>query len=133
MDAFHVARSNFIDAFGEVEAAICKRLINFDKDPGNQQLGQKIAMLREMKASPRYSKLDRQRINGALERLQAFQEIRCDVVHAPMKLVEMDGIATGCFVNPRNLQDRTILARHITLEKFEQLTREVASIAAELA
>lgn len=131
--SLHVARSRFIDAYGEVEAVICARLKAGGIEPGNRSVGQKIEALRAVKPSPQYSKSERQRIHQTLEMLELINEARCDIVHASLKMVEIDGATTACFINSSQVGERTTLARHVSREQFEQLTHDLKAIAAQLS
>jgi hypothetical protein len=131
--SLHVARSRFLDAYGSVEAAICKRLKAHGIEPGHRSVGQKIEALRDIKASPQYSKSERQRIHQVLDRLERTNEIRCDVVHAALKVIDIEGELSACFINSRHLGGPTTIARHIDRQQFETLIRDITTIAAELS
>lgn len=133
VEALHVARSRFIDAHAKVEEAICRRLRNHDIDPANWQIAQRIEALKGVKASPRYSKQERNRVHDTLARFTPINEIRCDIAHGQLKAVKIDGEATACFVNARNAGQRCTLARLVRPADFATLTVDLEDIAKNLA
>lgn len=132
-DDFRIARSNFIDAHNKIEEIICKRLLRLDVDKSSSTLTQKIAHLKAVKASPKYSKKERERVGKTLDRFALLNEIRCDIVHSPLRIVCIDRKQTGCFINPRSIGKATRCARLVSLDDFAFLTRELGEIAKDLA
>jgi hypothetical protein len=128
-----LARSRFLDAYVSVEAALCALLRNHEIDPGHRPMGQKMADLRAIKASPKYSKASRAVVHAALDKLEPLNDIRCDIAHSRLQLSSLDGELTACFVNPQHAGQPTTIARHIRHGEFEQLIKDLVAIAKDLS
>jgi hypothetical protein len=115
-----------------VEAALCALLRNHEIDPSHRPLGQRVAELRSINASPKYSKASRALIHAALDKLEPLNDIRCDIAHSRLQISSLDGELTACFVNPQRAGQPTTIARHIRQCEFEQLIKELAAIAKDL-
>jgi hypothetical protein len=131
-DALHIARSRLIDAHAAVEQAIAKRLARLGIE--RQQLcGQNIEALRNAKPHPQYSKATRTRVLAQLDELGPIQEIRCDVAHARLQVVELGEETVACFINPQRCGTLSDQARLVFPAQFAEIERRLLRIAAEIA
>ena len=130
--ALAVARSNFIDAHNAADAAIRHRLAAL-KAPSHALLGQNIEALAKVAANPTYSKLAKDKVAALLNELKLLQPIRCDIVHAKMERLMIDGVVHGFFANVQNqpLLGRTGLL--LTIDQIQDCSKQLARIARGLA
>ncbi len=132
-DHFHLARSKCLDAFVNAEMAVTALLVRSNTKFGGEFLGRKIEILRKAKPAPQYSKVKRDAVLPLLDELETLLPIRADFVHGILKIAIIDEEALASFVNVRNTNGNTHLARHITRSQFEALTRQVAKLGQNLA
>ena len=133
IEALHLARSRVIDAHAKVDAAICRRLRANQIELDTWQVSQKAEALRTIKASPRYSKLERQRVHDLLARFDLLNEIRCDLAHSPLRVVRIDDQLTALFANPKNADGLSSLARLMNAEQLSAVASELEDMAKALA
>jgi hypothetical protein len=134
-EALHSARSRVIDAFGFVELEIVALLRDVDAKILKAPLSQKIAAVRKIEPSPRYSKKRRAAVLEALDSLVPLLERRAEIAHSAMQVVRIrgDGEDRAGFSNPAtqpNQGDRMVLYREHELAGLE---RDVRAIAGRLA
>ena len=134
-DALHAARSRLIDAFGEAEGVLVILLRNADAKVLNAPLSQKIAAVRKIAPSPRYSKSRRDSVHQALDKLQDLLGRRAEIAHSPMRFVRIIGDAEerAAFCNPAMQPDHgEVIVLHRRQDLID-LAAEVRAIAKELA
>jgi hypothetical protein len=131
-DALHIARSRMLDAHAAVELAIARRLAKLGIE--RQQLfGQNIEALRKAKPHPQYSKATRTRVIAQLDQLTPLQEIRCDIVHARLQLIQLGDEPVACFINPQRCSTLSDQGRLVSQSQFAEIERRLLKIAAEIA
>jgi hypothetical protein len=127
-DNLHIARSRFVDFHAALERVIVAKLKALGGKPSEHLLGQNIAALRKIKASPSFSKSSRLVLHAALDEVESLQSIRNDVVHGRLSAVMIDGQCKACFVNAREADQVTEPARLISLEQFSGLEKMLAAL-----
>ena len=129
----HNARSRLIDAFGDVELELVRLLSISDKKIRLAPLSQKIAAVRKIEASPRYSRKQRADVAEALDLLEPLLPRRAEVAHSSMSVVriEKDEMLAG-FCNPAAAASHGRTLQVYTLEQLTRFTKEVRDIAARL-
>jgi hypothetical protein len=134
-EALHAARSRVIDAFGLIELEIVALLRDADAKILKAPLGQKIAAVRKIEPSPRYSKKRRAIVLEALDSLVPLLERRAEIAHSAMRVVRIRGDQEdrAGFSNPATQAvhgNRMALYRERELAALEA---EVRAIAGQLA
>lgn len=129
----HRARSELLDAYCEIELEICRLLrlaaVTADKRP----LGQKVEQLKSAKASPSYSKANRQAVNAILDTLMPYLDARADIVHGKLVVVTFaKGDERAAFRNPAHQNYFGDVLRILTCEQFQQLTQSCQKVARDL-
>ena len=132
-EEMHCARSKVIDAFAKLESAVITLIelagIKVQGDP----LGNKIAKLRDAKATTRYSNDRRQKVAGLLEDVDPLIELRNSIVHAPMKLIQIHKCTEALFVNSKCLVEGRRPAIVFQLEGLKKLSRHAEILADALS
>lgn len=132
IDTFHRERSKCMDAFAAIEEAVIKLLAQSDIKFGGEPFGQKLELLRKIKASPKCSRQRIARILVLQSRCAAFNELRNDIVHSKLQLAEIGNSQQACFTNLRECQSGSQTARLFTLEGLRALSAEMLALAEEL-
>jgi hypothetical protein len=129
MDAFHRQRSRCIDAFAAVEAQVIKRLKDHGTKCGGEPLAQKIVTLAGTPASPFYPASAKKKTDAVLSSLLELLPVRADIVHAPMVLVVIDGVAHARLINAVAACSPYPSCRLLSFDQFRELTRRLEEIA----
>jgi hypothetical protein len=132
LDAFHRERSKCIDAFAAIEEAVIGLLSASDIKFGGEPFGQKLELLRKIKASPKRSKERVAQLQTLLKRCVEINELRNDIVHSKLQLAVIGEDQRACFTNLRDCQSGSQTARLFTLEGLRALSVEVLKLADEV-
>jgi hypothetical protein len=134
-EAFHLARSRVIDAFGELELEIVALLRGAEAKVLKAPLSQKIAATRKIEPSPRYSKKRREAVHLALDKLTPFLARRAEIAHSAMQFVRIIGEADerAGFSNPADQPERGERIVLYRVQDLIDLANDVRAIARELA
>jgi hypothetical protein len=132
LEDWHIARSKLVDAFASLESALGKLLALAKVKSQGETLGQKIEKLRKAKAGPQYSKAHLKKVESLLPDVEALLDVRNAVVHAPLKLAQIDKKIEVAFVNPKCSQPGRRTAILIDYDEFAKLTRETSILAQAL-
>lgn len=133
IDAFHRERSRFTDAFARCEIAVVSMLSSNGAKICADPLGQKIARALALEPSQTLGKARKAQLDPILRELLDLIAIRADVIHAPLRVIELEGNNVACFVNTRNHGEKWPAARLVTFDNFRALTRRVAELAIALS
>ena len=132
IDAFHRERSRCIDAFSRLEAAIVALLDLANHTCGTESFGQKLALLRKARPTPKLSKARLSAVQKLLNQCEKHAEVRNDIVHSTLQLGIIGETHRACFINMRYCQSGSQTARLFTLEGLRTLTAEMDKIAESL-
>jgi len=128
---FHLHRSRCIDAFAKAEAAIAAFLARHGTSKENEALGQSVKKLREVPASPSFSKARRTDLHGALDQLAPLLPARNDLAHAELRLLR-GSAALAVFTNPREQDGIGQQARMFSLDELEAFAKTARDVAVRL-
>ena len=130
--ALAIARSRFIDAHAQVEAALIARLraLKLTVHPLG---GQNMDELAKAKPAPQYSKKSKASVDKAIGQLRTLQECRNDIVHAQMKIAVLDGAQFACFINPQRTANDHARPLFVDETGLNAMASELARIADDIA
>ena len=134
-EAFHVARSRVVDAFGEVEREILALLQSTDAKLLKAPMSQKIAALRKVEPSPRYARKRRDAVHASLDELALLLARRAEIAHSVMQIVHIIGepeLRAG-FHNPATQAQRGECMLLYRVQDLVDLSRDVRALARELS
>ena len=126
------ARSAMLDAFGDLEARICKFLKDAKQAPKAQPLGAKVEAFKSLPSMPQIAKANMTKRDSLAEEIAALLPIRADVVHSRMTLHNIDGKQAAIFVNSQNRSDAYPPCRILTESDLCRITKEILHIVSEL-
>lgn len=133
-DAFHIARSRYLDAMAEFEAQVVRILRLGGLKAGSECLGQKLEKLASLKATCSLSKDAVKKAHDIVAGSGSMLDERNDIVHAVMRIVNFDGVTTAYFSNNRlDESDTSSVGRLINAAQFEQIERRTRSQTTRLA
>ena len=133
-EAFHVARSRVVDAFGDVEREIVALLQRADAKVLKAPLSQKLAAVRKIEPSPRYARKRRDAVHEALDKLTPLLVRRAEIAHSMMQIVRIIGeqeMRAG-FRNPAAQPERGECMLLYRVQDLNDLARDVRALAREL-
>lgn len=134
-EAFHVARSRVVDAFGEVEREIVALLQRADAKVLKAPLSQKFAAVRKIEPSPHYARKRRDTVHGALDKLTPLLVRRAEIAHSAMQIVRIIGEqeVRAAFHNPAAQPERGECVLLYRVQDLIDLARDVRALARDLA
>jgi hypothetical protein len=131
---FHIARSVFLDAFSELEIAVCKLLSTAASSKGNEKkpFGQRVEDLKNLKPCHKISKENCSKIPDKIIRIYPLLLIRSDIVHSRMELANVDGVMHAKICNNiMSIQDQPYV-RLFNLQNFKDYASQAKRLANEL-
>ncbi|MBA4354277.1 MAG: hypothetical protein C0409_06250 [Novosphingobium sp.] len=128
----HLYRSQCIDAFVTVETAVITICRKISPGADGKTLGQRAKRLREISASPAYSKAQRNQMHAALDELEELLPISNDIVHGVLTIVRLDQQHIAAFTNARDIISIAPSARLLTREQLQKVTQVTARLASRL-
>lgn len=131
-EQMQVARSSLLDSFADVEEAVICLQTKLGHKTSAASLGQRLTLVRKIKASPQLAKTSVAQLHGHLDRLAALNILRGDIVHARMCVASIAGETRACFINSRECQQEFPSARLLTHEQFVKLNSELRALAGAL-
>lgn len=129
----HRARSEFLDAFGGLEAQLLKLLRSGKKPVNAAQTTALLEAFRKLEATPLIAKANLPKRDTLAARIDELLPVRADIVHSRM-IVHMVG--NDCevrFVNARNSHEKHPQSRNLTIAQLEALIRDVGALTDELS
>jgi len=128
----HLERSRCINAFVEVEKAVV--MLSEKLCPGHncELLSQKIRRIRDVPASSIYSKEQRKQLHTALDEVETLQPIRNDIVHGALAVLTDGELPHAAFINVRQVDKLAPVARLLTLNQLQDVTKMVCILARRL-
>ena len=127
------ARSAMLDAFADAEAAVHRFLLRHKVSfTDAMQTSQLIALAKKVPVSCTLSNAHHALVGGALSELMASLQVRADVVHGKMHVVDLGSERRLLFINPRQASENAPLVRLISFGSIDQLTNKIAAIARKI-
>lgn len=134
LNDFHIARSMFLDAFSELEIAVSRLLAtaNNSNSCSKRPFGHRVDELKDLTPNSRLPKDKCAKISDKAARIYPILQIRSDIVHSRLYVVNMDGVMHSKICNNLTSLIDPTLVRLLNIECFKALTRESKKIANEL-
>lgn len=128
----HLQRSHCINAFVELEKALFDVAEKIAPGRENELISQRIIRLREVPASPQFSKNQRNLLRAALDEAELLITIRNDIVHGALKVLSDGNMPTAAFINVRQAEWLAPVARLMTAAQLEDMSSKVQSLSERL-
>ena len=130
--ALGAARSNWLDAFADLELGISKCLARHCGGKNKNNLSQRLDHLAALQSSADLSCLDQGRLGGIVSHCRRLALLRGTLVHSHMRVCIIDHVAIALFSNVAG--EGTKSPRHVamTLEQIERSTQNLRALAADL-
>lgn len=122
------ARSDFLDAFAEVEGSIQLLEEKFALRANNASLGQKLGRLQKLSAVA-----TAQSLQATLATLAEFNVLRTELVHRAMNCVAHQGTTKALFIARDHASGMPPTARVLTLAQFKALASQVKTLSKQLS
>jgi len=127
-DTFHRARSRFIDSFAKLECRTVLALKKAGWPIKRDTLGSKLKTIREATKSGVSDE-----ITPVLERISQLNDVRADIVHGVMLLVDIDGVRFASFRNAADAINEVQRPAHISYKDLKKFADELDCMAEKIA
>ncbi len=134
LNDFHIARSMFLDAFSELEIAVCRLLSMSSTSKGSEKrsFGHRLEELKLVTPCHKISKEKCAKLADKIERILPLLSMRSDIVHSRIELVNVDGVMHAKIYNNIMSIHNQPYIRLLKLENFKAYSSEAKRIANEL-
>lgn len=132
VDAFHKARSKFLDAIARCETIVCHLMRQNDLKVGAEPLCHKLEALAKLKASSRLAKAKQATILQSSVALTRVLPARADIVRSRLVIKQIGEETYACFANAAAVQDYGTIFRAFTIVELNDLVRTIEGIADQL-
>lgn len=129
---FQQLRSEFLDAFAELESFIAVLLDHAGKAAPAQHLGCRLKEFREIEPNSRLAKENLKRRDQLAGKISALLPLRADIVHSTMRVCIIDGEPSAIFVNAQNLAESNPPCRVMSQADLTRLLKQVEDLTAQL-
>lgn len=123
---FALARSDFLDSFADLEAAIW---VVLDKSgtmlTAKEPFGNRVKSFRELQSGTQLAKCRVNQKNQIADALLRLLPIRADLVHSRMQISVWDGEPVAIFTNAALADDPDALKRIMKLARLKTLTEKL--------
>lgn len=131
-DAFHRERSKCLDAFAALEESVILALAKSGGKSGGEPFGKKIEALKKSKPSPTFTKVAHGAVTKLVADIEPILDLRNDLVHARLQIAKIGEDQRACFINARQCESGTQMARLFSLDSLREVTRKASQIAEKL-
>jgi len=128
----HLERSRCINAFVDVEKALIALTEKLAPGYENELLSPRIKRLRDVPASPAFSKEQRKLLSAALDEAEELSAVRNDMVHGALTVLNDGAKPVAAFVNARQTDTLAPIARLLTVDQLKQIANKAHQLAARL-
>ncbi len=131
---FHIARSVFLDAFSELEIAVCNLLATSLSSKSNEKksFGHRVEELKNLAPCHKISKEKCAKLPDKIARIHPLLSIRSDIVHSRIELANVDGIMHAKICNNIMSMQLQPYVRLLNLENFKTYSGDAKRLANEL-
>lgn len=130
---FAQARSEFLDAFSDLEVAVAKVLRSADAPISSEAFGHILEKFKRVPPAPLLAKANLSRRNSLANEAIELLKVRADVVHSHMKVQVTKGGGRARFVNSRSVGTKAAIPREMTLQELVDVTQKTRSLVADIA
>ena len=120
-----VARSEFIDAFAELEEVVSRILRSAGHAPKGEPFCQRIKTFRGLDKSPLIAKPNFGARNQLADAILALLPVRADIVHSRLDVRMIDGLAAAMLTNAHESGTEYPTCRVLTATQFHELTNRI--------
>ncbi len=128
----HLERSHCINAFVEVEKALMAVSVKLTAGSENELQAQRIKRLKDVPASPSFSKEQRKQLHAALNDVELLGAVRNDIVHGAMAVLTDGTKPLAAFTNVRQVDSFAPVARLLTTGQLRDISERAQALAARL-
>ncbi|MDE2411567.1 MAG: hypothetical protein KGM18_07310 [Sphingomonadales bacterium] len=130
---FLIARNDFIDAFADLEVAVCRVLRSTGQNPKSEPFGQRVKTFREAEKTHLIAKANYGARNQIADEIFAILPVRADIVHSRMNTHRIDGQLAAVLTNVQDAGAEFPTARILTLAQFKQLVSRITQFTQRIA
>lgn len=127
------ARSELLDAFADLEAAICVFIKDAKLAPKAQHLGARIEAFKAIDGIPRIAKANYSTRDKLASEVAALLPVRADIVHSRMRPCLVDGAPAAKFINSMQELEDFPLCRILTVDELRTMASKVLRIVTQLS
>jgi hypothetical protein len=130
-EKFAVTRSEWLDAFSELEVAIlrCASRIGLNCDAKKTPLAVRLGNLRDAPASPRLSKSSANELKSLASACEKLLAIRAAIVHSKMRCGTYEGTPAAFFQNVLDAAESQPFHTVLKLDDFERMRSDLIRFA----
>lgn len=123
---FSLARSDFLDSFADLEAAIWVKLEKSGMSPiAREPFGNRLKAFRELPSGSQIAKCRINQRNQLADAVAKILPIRADLVHGRMRIAILDGEAVAMFTNATLAGDEDAPVRILTLARMRSISERL--------
>lgn len=128
-----VARSDFIDAFAELEEIVSRILRSAGHAPKGEPFCQRIKTFRGLDKTPLIAKQNFGARNQLADAILALLPVRADIVHSRLDVRTIDGVAAAMLTNAHESGTEYPTCRVLTATQFHELTARIVRYTQRIA
>lgn len=129
----HLERSHCINAFVEFEKALSVAAEKLAPGRENELVSQRMVRLRDVPASPQFSKEQRKQLHTALDEAELLILIRNDIVHGALTILNDGSKPIAAFINVRQTEWFAPVARLLTAQQISEVSSKVQELSGRIA
>lgn len=124
----HIARSEFLDAFAELELVVLKILKSSGATAKGEPFSQKVKSFRSVNKTSLIAKANFPQRDILADDICTLLRIRADIVHSRMTICEINGVLAASFINVNEAGTPYPATRILDQSQLKQLTAEATRL-----